>query len=100
MPDSLENCNLSIDQRALELISAMPLQEKVGQMCQVNGGAPGLHQDVREGRVGAILKEVDSSEIRKLQRTAIGESRLGIPLLVGRDVMPALPHEGDTGFYR
>ncbi len=87
MPDSSENCNSSIEQRSRDIVAAMTLEEKVGQMCQVNGGTPGLHDAVRAGRVGAILNEVDTDEVNRLQRLAIEESRLGIPLLVGRDVI-------------
>jgi beta-glucosidase len=65
----------------------MTLQEKIGQMSQVNGGSADLHQAVREGRVGSVLNEVNVEEINELQRLAMLESRLGIPLLIGRDVI-------------
>ena len=74
-------------QRVNDLVSRMTLGEKLGQLSQMNGGAPGLHDAVREGRVGAVLNEVDVDEVNELQRLAVEESRLGIPLLVGRDVI-------------
>ena len=73
--------------RAMEILSGMSLAEKIGQMTQVNGGREDLHQMVREGRVGSVLNEVNVNELNELQRIAAQESRLGIPLLIGRDVI-------------
>ncbi|MCP4302306.1 MAG: glycosyl hydrolase, partial [Gammaproteobacteria bacterium] len=39
------------------------------------------------GRVGSVLNQVDVDTVNELQRIAVQESRLGIPLLVGRDVI-------------
>lgn len=72
---------------AKELLSRMSLAEKIGQMSQVNGGAGDLYQRIREGRVGSIINEVDVETVNELQRVAMQESRLGIPLLIGRDVI-------------
>lgn len=77
----------SDEDRAGELVSEMTLAEKIGQMSQVNGGGHDLHQAIREGRVGSVLNEVNVEEINELQRIAADESRLGIPLLLGRDVI-------------
>jgi beta-glucosidase len=74
-------------ERARELLGQMTLTEKIGQMSQVNGGSPRLHQDIRDGRVGSVLNEVDVHSVNQLQRIAVEESRLGIPLLIGRDVI-------------
>ena len=74
-------------ERALELVSQMTLSEKIGQMSQVNGGPWDMHQAIREGRVGSVLNEVNVDTINELQRIALEESRLGIPLLIGRDVI-------------
>ncbi len=81
--DALQACRL----RAAELIAEMSLDEKLGQLSQVNGGDPGLRDAVRAGRIGSILNEVDVDEINELQRIAVEESRLGIPLVIGRDVI-------------
>ena len=74
-----------------EQLARMTLVEKVGQMCQANvgdGPPPGWLVDaVREGRIGAVLNTVDVDTVNDLQRIAAEESRLGIPLLVGRDVI-------------
>ncbi|UCC24845.1 MAG: beta-glucosidase BglX [Gemmatimonadales bacterium] len=74
-----------------ELLARMTLPEKVGQLNLVNGQGGHVGDDlaahVREGRVGAVLNEVDPATVNELQRLAVDESRLGIPLLVGRDVI-------------
>lgn len=77
----------SPQQRARDLLEQMTLDEKIGQLCQVNGGAHDLHDAVREGRIGSVLNEVHVDEVNELQRLAVEESRLGIPLLIGRDVI-------------
>ena len=77
--------------RVSELLSQMSLEEKVGQLQQVQAGGghvpDHLRQAVREGRIGAVLNEVHVDTVNELQRIAVEESRLGIPLLVGRDVI-------------
>jgi beta-glucosidase len=77
--------------RILELIGRMTLEEKIGQTAlrQASGGRvdDALAHAIREGRVGAVLNEVDVDTVNALQRLAVEESRLGIPLLVGRDVI-------------
>lgn len=69
----------------------MTLAEKVGQMCQVNADgddAPRrLATALREGRIGSVLNQVDPRAVDELQRIAVEESRLRIPLLIGRDVI-------------
>jgi beta-glucosidase len=80
-----------VEDRVRLLLGGMSLEEKVGQLHLVNGR--GGHVDdelaaaVRGGRVGAVLNEVDVDTVNELQRLAVEESRLGIPLLVGRDVI-------------
>ena len=80
-----------IERRIDELIAQMTLAEKVGQMSQVNAshGYPPdyLGDALRAGRIGSILNNVDVDAVNELQRIAVEESRLGIPLLVGRDVI-------------
>ena len=79
--------NNSAEERARDLVAQMTLAEKIGQMSQCNGGGDDLRQLTREGRVGSVLNEVNVEEINELQRIAMQESRLGIPLLIGRDVI-------------
>ena len=74
------------DRKVEELLSQMTLREKVGQMNQLSGGA-WLVDQAAKGEVGSILNCVDPAEINAVQRAAVEESRLGIPILVARDVI-------------
>ena len=78
-----------IDKRVEAILSQMTLSEKIGQMNQVSvGGDVANYADaLREGQVGSILNEVDPVKINEFQRICVEESRLGIPLLVARDVI-------------
>ncbi len=84
------NQNNTIEGKVTELISQMTLDEKIGQMCQSNGyyGIPDEFKEaLRNGEIGSILNEVDVKRLNEIQKIAIEESRLGIPLLIGRDVV-------------
>ena len=86
-----EDNSEAINQRVNALLAQMTLAEKIGQMCQLdasNGYAPDYLADgLRAGRVGSVLNVADVNTVNELQRVAVEESRLGIPLLVGRDVI-------------
>lgn len=69
-----------------ELLGKMTLHEKVGQMNQLSGGE-WLVESAAKGEVGSILNCVDPKEINAVQRAAVEDSRLGIPILVSRDVI-------------
>lgn len=71
------------------LLSRMTLEEKIGQMNQISsyGNIEDMSGLIKKGEVGSILNEVDPVRINALQRVAIEESRLGIPLLMARDVI-------------
>ncbi|MEM1174668.1 MAG: glycoside hydrolase family 3 N-terminal domain-containing protein [Pseudomonadota bacterium] len=83
-----------VEARVSELLSRMTLDEKIGQMAQANvgdhvvEGLPDYLADaVRTGRLGSVINSVQVDVINALQRIAVEESRLGIPLIVGRDVI-------------
>ncbi|MBO4624878.1 MAG: glycoside hydrolase family 3 C-terminal domain-containing protein [Bacteroidales bacterium] len=78
-----------VESRVEALLSRMTLAEKIGQMNQVSAGGDvsNYAESIRKGQVGSILNEVDPVKINAFQRLAVEESRLGIPLLVGRDVI-------------
>ncbi len=79
-----------LERRVNALLAEMTLAEKIGQMSQRHAGdgqAEVLHDELRAGRVGSVLNVVDVDVINELQRIAVEESRLGIPLMVGRDVI-------------
>ncbi|MCE1255381.1 MAG: glycoside hydrolase family 3 C-terminal domain-containing protein, partial [Anaerolineae bacterium] len=70
------------------LLSQMNLEEKIGQMVQADlTWKQDIPQLLREGRVGALLTVHDPAVINRLQHIAVEESRLGIPLLVGNDII-------------
>lgn len=90
----LSACGGGIQKDATEekidvLLSKMTLKEKVGQMNQLNGmgTSEDMVEAVRNGEVGSILNELDVAAINQLQHVAMEESCLGIPLLIGRDVI-------------
>ncbi len=80
-----------VEQRVTELLEAMTLAEKIGQMNQLHAGdgdpARDLGAALREGGIGSVLNVVDVEAVNELQRIAVEESRLGIPLFIGRDVI-------------
>ncbi|MBV8876486.1 MAG: glycoside hydrolase family 3 C-terminal domain-containing protein, partial [Gammaproteobacteria bacterium] len=73
----------------------MTVAEKIGQLSMapsfraVTGpGAPGeLEEGVRSGRIGNVLNLWGRGQVGALQRLAVQQSRLGIPLLIGLDVI-------------
>ncbi len=75
-----------IEDQVTALMARMTLEEKVGQMVQ-SVRTPDVHERVRAGQVGSILSLPDRFEVNRLQKTAVEESRLGIPLIVGFDVI-------------
>jgi len=78
-----------VERRVERLLAQMTLAEKIGQMNQVSadGGVDNYAEAVRRGQIGSVLNVVDPAKINELQRIAMEESRLAIPLLVGRDVI-------------
>ena len=84
-----------VDPRVDSLIRIMTLDEKIGQMVlftsdwDVTGPTirEGYLDDIRSGRCGNIFNAYTVDYIRELQRVAVEESRLGIPLMFGYDVV-------------
>lgn len=81
--------NNSVEKRIDELVSQMTLQEKIGQMNQLTGMglSKNMKESVKTGKVGTILNELNVNVVNELQRIAVEESRLHIPLIVARDVI-------------
>ena len=75
----------------ISLQAGMTTEEKIGQMSQFFSYSEyipeHLAQSIRQGQVGSVLNEVRLATVNELQRLAVEESRLGIPLLIGRDVI-------------
>ncbi|MEM2400928.1 MAG: glycoside hydrolase family 3 N-terminal domain-containing protein [Candidatus Bathyarchaeia archaeon] len=76
-----------IDRRVEDLLARMTLEEKVGQMCQYSGITMEYERMIREGRIGSLLNVFGADETNRIQRIAVEESRLGIPLIFGLDVL-------------
>lgn len=88
-----------VEERIDLLMQQMTLEEKVGQMNQYNGfwdvtgptpkggDAAIKYEHLRKGWVGAMLSVKGVKEVKAVQRIAVEETRLGIPLLFGLDVI-------------
>lgn len=89
----------SIEDRISLLMKEMTLEEKVGQMNQYNGSwdvtgpkpESGSNEEkynnIKKGWVGSMLTIRGVKQVRAAQKIAVEESRLGIPLLFGFDVI-------------
>jgi len=84
-----EPANKDIETNVETLLAKMTLEEKIGQMNQISpwGEPTQIAELVRKGEVGSILNVTDPVALNALQQVAVEESRLGIPLIVGRDVI-------------
>lgn len=77
------------------LLQKMMLEEKLGQMNLdvagdiVTGGtkASAVAERIKKGELGGVFNIKGAKEIRELQEIAVKDSRLGIPLIVGMDVI-------------
>ena len=85
----------TVDQKVDSVLQLMTLEEKVGQMTLFTSDwdvtGPTLRatykDDIKQGKVGAIFNAHTAAYTRELQRIAVEETRLGIPLLFGYDVI-------------
>lgn len=77
----------AIEKKVADLLSKMTLDEKIGQLVQFSGTNAGRDSLVRKGYVGSFLNIRGASEVNRVQKIAVEESRLGIPLIIGNDVI-------------
>jgi beta-glucosidase len=92
----------SIDQKVDSLLNLMTLEEKIGQLNQYNGfwdvtgpdpkevAAAIKYEHLKKGLVGSMLNIKGVKNVKKIQKIAVEETRLGIPLLFGFDVIHGL----------
>jgi beta-glucosidase len=81
--------------RIERLLAAMTLEEKIGQLNMAAaarvvtgpGGPTAVEEGIRAGSIGNLLNVWGADEVDALQRVAVAESRHGIPLLLGLDVI-------------
>ncbi|TRX24840.1 beta-glucosidase BglX [Flavobacterium franklandianum] len=80
---------MDVESSIEELLAKMTLFEKIGQMNQVNGRNPTdkLPEQIRSGEIGSMLNIGSPELVNSLQKNAREGSRLGIPLLIARDVI-------------
>jgi len=81
-----------IEERISKLLAQMTLEEKLGQLQILDGEADGKYRPehlemVRQGRLGSTLNVRGAKRVNELQRIAVEQSRLKIPLLFGFDVI-------------
>lgn len=91
--------NKPVEERISLLMKEMTLEEKVGQMNQYNGSwdvtgpkpESGSNEEkynnLKKGLVGSMLTVRGVKEVRAVQKIAVEETRLGIPLIFGFDVI-------------
>ncbi|MCA9250794.1 MAG: glycoside hydrolase family 3 C-terminal domain-containing protein [Phycisphaerales bacterium] len=98
--DAPQAGQVAASKRVEELLGAMSLEEKLGQLTQRPGGMRSddnpevartkledLKTEIREGRVGSLLGAFGAEYINDLQRVAVEESKHGIPLIIGNDII-------------
>ncbi|MFR9500739.1 MAG: beta-glucosidase BglX [Rikenellaceae bacterium] len=90
----------NIDKQVEELLAKMTLEEKIGQInllsdpyvstgagAAVNPHNNNMDNQIRNGEVGSFLNVIGAEKTYRLQKIAVEESRLGIPLIFGYDVI-------------
>lgn len=77
-----------IEEKIDQILQKMTLREKLGQMNQVSAGDMETNYElIRKGLTGSVVSITDPAIANKAQRIAMTQSRLGIPLIIGRDVI-------------
>ncbi|AWG22027.1 beta-glucosidase [Flavobacterium faecale] len=88
-----------VEERITLLMKEMTLEEKVGQMNQYNGSwdftgpkpvggsEEEKYEHIKKGWVGSLLSVRGVKEVRAVQKIAVEQTRLGIPLIFGFDVI-------------
>ena len=78
-----------------DLMGKMTVEEKIGQLNLPVAGdivtgqakSSNVSERIRKGEVGGLFNLKGAEKIREVQRIAVEESRLGIPILFGMDVI-------------
>ncbi|WP_093024650.1 beta-glucosidase BglX [Pustulibacterium marinum] len=89
----------TIEEKVDSLLNIMTLEEKIGQMNQYNGfwdvtgpspksgNEAKKYEDIKKGLVGSMLTVRGVDQVRSVQKIAVEDTRLGIPLIIGFDVI-------------
>ena len=91
-PSSHSQRPQNVEARINALLARMTLEEKLGQLQELDGEANGNFrpehlQMARQGLLGSTLNVRGAQRTNQLQRIAVTESRLKIPLIFGFDVI-------------
>jgi len=98
MTDKIEQ-QVNTDDPVEKLLAKMTLEEKIGQMNQYNGffdatgpkptgnWAEVRYEQIKTGMVGSMLNVRGADKVRAMQKLAVENSRLGIPMIFGFDVI-------------
>jgi len=94
--ETVSSADAGIELKIDSLLALMTLEEKVGQMVQYTGdfeltgpkgGNVQKKEEILAGRVGSMLNVVGVRNTREFQEAAVNDTRLGIPLIFGYDVV-------------
>lgn len=98
MIEKYKNSDFPVEERVGDLLSRMTLEEKVGQMIQLDGGND-PETWVKKRNIGSYLN-LDWKSCQKIQKMALNETRLGIPIIFGVDATHGhgFGHENATIF--
>lgn len=91
-PEAATSSQSGIEQKVNALLARMTLSEKLGQLQQLDGEGNGTFRPehpelIRKGLLGSTLNVRGAQRTNQLQRVAMDESRLKIPVLFGFDVI-------------
>ena len=84
-----------LESRVDQLLKQMTLEEKVGQLVQYSQGQPtgpgtgrsDYKEMVVKGQIGSIFNLTGSAQVNAMQKIAVEQSRLHIPLIFGLDII-------------
>ncbi len=94
--EPVDNSEKMVMKKVDSVLALMTLEEKIGQLNQYSGDGeltgpvalrPDLLKSIRDGKVGSMLNINGADYTRKIQKIAVEESRLKIPLIFGYDVI-------------
>ncbi|MEZ7497142.1 beta-glucosidase BglX [Flavobacterium sp. Arc3] len=85
---SAQNPTVSLEKKIEVLLNKMTLKEKIGQMNQLSADdMESNYKEIQKGMAGSVLSITNPEIANKAQKIAVEQTRLGIPLLFGRDVI-------------
>ncbi|MDZ7335540.1 MAG: glycoside hydrolase family 3 C-terminal domain-containing protein [candidate division KSB1 bacterium] len=99
-----KNAKLAIQKRVDDLLGRMTLDEKIGQLQCVISDVENAEAKIKElvGNVGVVLRPYSAKEAaekyNQLQKVAVEQTRLGIPILMHDEALHGLLAKGATSF--